>query len=528
MRGNFIAIALALAIAACETTDASVEPGAKTAAKPSADAAQAEVSAPAAALPRNAEQKITLAGDLTREDFQTYREIPFTVPRGVTRLTVDFAYDKTNNTVVDLGLRDPAGQRGWSGGNKSSFTITQSSATPSYLPGRIQPGEWRLVLGVPNIRPSSTAHYEAIVTLSSAPVERVSLPSGFDRVLSRQAGWRRGDFHMHTGHSDGSCDDGTGKRGPCPIERTIVAGRAALLDFIAITDHNTLSHRDPMHALQSAFPSMLLIPGEEITTFWGHANAIGVKEPLEFQLGSQRLPDVGKLLDAVDAQAAILSINHPRLPSGEVCMGCGWSAPDTPFSRVAAIEVINGATLRTGNVEGAASGIPFWEAQLDEGLHITAIGGSDNHDPADRTGARQSPVGTPATIVWAKDLSVKGILDGVKSGRVFIDLANSPRGVLDLEGRAGAQIVPMGGTLELGPAQQAHVYIKLSGVTEAQASYVSRGLLTITPSDGPGSGTDITVQLSPGAATGWIRAEVRNSSGKLVMIGNPIYVRAKP
>ena len=56
---------------------------------------------------------VTLSGDLTRADHQTYREIPFTVPPGVHRIVIDFTYDKANRTVIDLGLRDPKGQRGW-------------------------------------------------------------------------------------------------------------------------------------------------------------------------------------------------------------------------------------------------------------------------------------------------------------------------------------------------------------------------------------------------------------------------------
>ena len=74
---------------------------------------------------------ITLTGQITRADFQTYKEIPFTVPRGVGRITVTFDYDRDNRTVIDLGLRDPEGQRGWSGGNKSTFTVAAYDATPS-------------------------------------------------------------------------------------------------------------------------------------------------------------------------------------------------------------------------------------------------------------------------------------------------------------------------------------------------------------------------------------------------------------
>jgi hypothetical protein len=270
------AAALAVLLASCET--AGEAPG---------------EAAPAEPIAKGESRSFVLSGDLTRKDHQTYREIPFSVPRGVTSLTVELKYDNANRTVVDMGLRDPRGQRGWSGGNKSKFTISEYEATPSYFPGRIQPGTWTLVLGVPNIREASTAHFEATVTLDTAPVAQKSVSLSSTQTLNRQPGWKRGDFHMHTEHSDGSCDDGSGKRAPCPLWRSIVAARAAELDFIAITEHNTLSHRDVMRGLQPDFPSMLLILGTEITTFHGHANAVGLSQPLEFQLGTPRLPDTG-------------------------------------------------------------------------------------------------------------------------------------------------------------------------------------------------------------------------------------------
>jgi hypothetical protein len=347
-------------------------------------------------------------------------------------------------------------------------------------------------------------------------------------VISDKPGWRRGDFHTHTGHSDGSCENDSGARTPCPLSKTVEAARDAKLDFIAITEHNTLSHRDPMRELQASFPGLLLIPGEEITTFQGHANAIGVSAPLEFQLGSPRLPTIGKLLDEVAAQGAFLSINHPGQPSGEVCMGCGWTAKDTDWSRVAAIEAVNGSTLRMGNPESVTSGIPFWDNLLEQGIHISAIGGSDNHDPTDRAGARQSPVGKPTTVVYATELSAKGIADGVKSGRVFVDLAGAPAATLDAEARIGAQVAYMGGTLALGRAEQANISFTTSGIPGAAIELVSHGLTVIEPDRERQTAVMATVQLGQDSRFGWVRPEVRDAAGNLLLLGNPIYVRAAP
>src|SRR5262249_25087813 len=149
----------------------------------------------------------------------------------------------------------------------------------------------------------------------SVPPVRREITRDVDPILSKAAGWRRGDFHTHTGHSDGSCETTPSQRGPCPVQRTADAAHDAKLDFVAITDHNTLSQRGDIEELQLSYRDLLLIPSTEVTTFHGHANAIGLKAPVEFQLGSPRLPSLPNLLDRVAAQGAILSVNHPALPS---------------------------------------------------------------------------------------------------------------------------------------------------------------------------------------------------------------------
>jgi hypothetical protein len=458
---------------------------------------------------------LTLAGQITRADHQTYREIPFTVPPGVSRIAIELAYDHDQHTVIDLGLRDPSGQRGWSGGNKSRIVISAFDATPSYRAGPLAPGTWTLVLGVPNIREGVTAAYSAKVTF-----EQAQTSAFLDAPISPKAGWYRGDFHMHTGHSDGSCASGT-LRIPCPVIRTLEAAKAAHLDFIAITDHNTLTQAEAMRELQPAFPDLLLIPGSEVTTFYGHANALGLSHPVDFQLGSKRLPTLTRLLDQLAEQNAILSINHPAQPSDESCMGCGWTATTTPadWSRITAVEAVNGASLRVGKAEG---GIAFWQKRLSEGYRLTAIGGSDNHDATDVAGEKQSPIGTPATVVWTSELSQQGILAGVRSGRVFIDLTNTPGRSMDVDISTPDATGHMGSTIRLSPGQSANVVVKLNGVDRPGISTYSSGV-KLEAFDG---GARYEAMLEGGATRGWLRFDV-SSAGKPALIGNPVFLERR-
>jgi len=469
-------------------------------------------------------RNLTLTGTLTGADHQTYVEVPFDVPPGMERLTLSFEYDRADRTVIDLGLYDPNGLRGWSGGNKSTITVATSDATPSYVPGPVIPGQWRLLMGVPNIRQGVTARWTATITMVTARAP-APVSAFFDGPIRSGPGWYRGDFHTHSGQSDGSCDSLSGRRIPCPVFRTLERASAAGLDFVAVTEHNTPSGFAELRGLQAYYDDLLILPGREITTFYGHMNAIGPTGPLPFQLGSPRLPALSGLLDAVEAEGGILSINHPGMPSGEACMGCGWIVPIPDCSRITAVEVANGGTMKlTGSVEGSLSHLPFWHGLLNEGCRVTAIAGSDSHDP-DAPPERQYPVGRPATVVYARDLSQAAILDGIRSGRVFIDLGGQPGPSVDLTATAGGATAAMGNTLQVTGDEEIQLTISVSGVPGGQVELVRGGPAAAPPEamPVPDDQEDITRSLQLAPDTSWVRVSVRNADGQIILISNPIY-----
>ena len=128
--------------------------------------------------------------------------------------------------------------------HKASFTLSETDATPSYLPGPIRPGKWKLILGVPNIREGVRSEYTANVYFAhSTDLPAVSTFSG--APLRNTPAWYRGDLHMHDAHSDGSCLSESGRKVPCPLYKTVESAARRGLDFIAISDHNTISNSTP-------------------------------------------------------------------------------------------------------------------------------------------------------------------------------------------------------------------------------------------------------------------------------------------
>jgi hypothetical protein len=477
--------------------------------------------APAAAQPA---PDVVLRGVLTRADHQTYRELGFRAPPGVSRLTVDFSYTgKDQHATIDLGLFDPQRFRGWSGGAKASFTLSATDATPSYLPGPILAGRWRLILGVPNIRAGTRAEYVARIRFGRGEAPAVSTYS--DKPLRGGPGWYRGDLHMHTAHSDGSCASQSGAQVPCPVFRTLEAAAARGLDFVVVSDHNTVSQDQSLRELQPFFDRLLLIGGEEVTTFHGHAGVIGAVGFVDFRLGGRAVPTMAALLEGAEKAHGLVVINHPALASGESCMGCGWTAADTPYSRIQAVEVVNGGVLgaQGGFADGPFSGIPFWEARLNAGDRLTAVGGSDNHRPDTPAAAA---VGSPTTVVHAANLSERAVLDAIRDGHVFIDVESTPGRLLELTASAGSERAQMGDLLSIRSGEvrfEAHAQGVKGGRWRVTEDGQRRAVLDASPIDADDSRASFSVSID--RRPHWVRVDVTAADGRrTLLIGNPIYL----
>jgi hypothetical protein len=458
---------------------------------------------------------VVLNGDVTGGQNKTYFEVPFVVPAGTHRISVDFQYTgKEERTTLDLGIADPQRFRGQSGGNKSYFTISETDATPSYLPGAIPPGEWHLLIAVPNIRPQAVGHYHAKVRFNARDEDASFTAS----PLETGTRWYRGDLHMHTAHSDGSCPSQNGRKVPCPLFLSVETAAERKLDFIAITDHNADSEYDAMRELQPYFDRVLLIPGREMTTFHGHFNIFGVTQFVDYRVISGGL-DLNTALRDVRSKGGIASINHAEAPGGEACMGCRWEPPpDLDMNLFAALEVVNGGQIMLSSAK-------VWDAQLRAGYRLAAVGGSDSHNATNPPGPPGS-IGWPTTAVQADELSVPAILRGIRAGRTFVDLTASQDKAVDFEATAGEAHARMGGTLNVATGTPIHVMI----YTGACAGSVVHLLLDAeevpVPSAVPAGDGRATVETTLTVGTGrhWFRVEIRERDGTLQLMSSPLYV----
>jgi hypothetical protein len=338
-----------------------------------------------------------------------YVEVPFEV-RGASSLEVSLSYDPTS-AVVDLGCEGAEGWRGWSGGAKSRFVIRPDRASGGYVPGELEDGVWKVVLGLHRVPAEGVDVTLDISIPASGDVEpepaaprptsgrrrpRRGLPS------SSGLTWLAGDCHAHSLHSDGRLS----------IRQLAAQGAARGLDFVAVTEHNTVSHF-PELAGAGAEHGITLLPGQEVTTSRGHANAFGRIGWVDFR----RHPD--HWLEQCEEQGGFLSVNHP------IADDCAWQWPLARKPRHA--EIMHSTWL----AKPADSGIWAWWTAW--GTDVVPLGGGDFHRLEDG-----HPVGAPTTWVASEGTGEQEILDALRHGRTAVSLGTDGPLLLRVDGQLTA------------------------------------------------------------------------------------------
>ncbi|MBL8608543.1 MAG: CehA/McbA family metallohydrolase [Myxococcales bacterium] len=365
--------------------------------------------APASAY--GAEQRLVLSGNAP-EGGPDHFFVPFEVPAGTKEIEIVHKSLVQGNTL-DFGLNDPAGYRGWGGGTSENAVVGEGAASRAYVPGPITPGTWRVVVGKAALA-ASPAAYQLEVVLRDAP----TLPAQTNRAkytespaLVKARRWYAGDLHAHSQESTDASP---------PLEDLAAFAKSRGLDFVEVSDHNTITQLDFFAGVQAKHPDLLLVPGVEYTTYAGHANAIGATRWVDHKVGQPGVTADGAAR-AFAEQGAVFSINHPVLDLGALCIGCAWKQP-IDEGVVGGVEIAT-IGLKQGGSFFSNAAIDFWDKRCAAGRHLAALGGSDDHSAGKKQGERfASPIGDPTTMVLADELSVKALVDAIKKGRTVVKL----------------------------------------------------------------------------------------------------------
>ena len=449
-------------------------------------------------------RKIVREGSVGPSDSLTRKLVAFEIPVGTTSIQVSYSYTgRQEGNAIDLGLLGIDGIfKGYSGGSKTEITVANDRATPGYIPGLIQPGQWQVLLGVYSVVQPATYHVE--ITLGDDPLP-VFTPSAAPTIVrtsgslklppgeSSKKRWLKGDLHMHTLFSDGHFT----------LDELVTKAQDRGLDFIFSTEHNTYSAN--LTWGRHATKDLLVGRGIEVTTQFGHWNALGLlpEQYIDPIVHDRKKPDESLLagVDEVHAQNGLAIINHPYAE----CKCCSW---DFSFhDNMDAIEVWNGPWRRHPKDESNVQAVEKWDALLREGKVFAASGGSDIHED-------KFEIAEPCTRVLAEENSTECILRNIRERRVY--LTRHPKYEVVFELRCGGKTAGIGDWLEIGEEDQdVTAKVELRGFDSFE--------LRIISDDGVVHSTsDASVTLSVRGK--YVRVEVRDGAGEMLGLTNPIWI----
>jgi hypothetical protein len=301
---------------------------------------------------------------------------------------------------------------------------------------------------------------------------------------------------LHTVHSDGERHPG----------ELVSAAHAGGLDFIVSTDHNT-------NAANRAWPvchtgSLLVIPGEEVTTRHGHWLAVGL--PTRGWVDWRYGPRDGvfpRFAAEVREAGGLVVAAHPAVP----LPGSAWAFG---FADVDALEVWNGRW----NVDDELS-LRIWQRLLRQGRRVVAVGGSDSH-------GKHQPVGSPQTAVYAGELSIPAIVDGLRGGRSYIVRSHDVALELTASCSGAGELAGPGQTLRVHSGTAVTVTAVISGAPGTNAA-----LVTAAGCAGRATVRSARARLQwelDAASARFARLEVRDAQrgrlGAMVALTNPVWL----
>ena len=295
--------------------------------------------------------------------------------------------------------------------------------------------------------------------------------------------WIRCELHTHSYHSDGTFD----------AISLLDTAEALGIQALAATDHNSNLILETLlpEAEKRGFP---LIPGIELSTFFGHLLILGVQTPIDWRDMSMDVPLDAKL-NGLHALGGINGIAHPFRPASPLCNGGLWRYRVEDRSCIDYIEVWSGIHPMRNPCNAAA--MDLWDEWLNQGHRVTGVSGRDWHKP----GTAEEDAGAAFSYLQIEgEISIPKLMDSIRKGNVSVAIYDLP--VLNIEnGMAMVSLIPEGqGKASLSAA------LCVDG---------KRGASRSVSQDKP-------AVFSLPAEWKWVRAELYDSS-EMVGFTNPIW-----
>ncbi len=271
------------------------------------------------------------------------------------------------------------------------------------------------------------------------PADAASYPGGEalawdNQRLDDTARWYRGELHAHSKY-------GVGRES---VAKLVKRAEKAGLDFLAIADRNTL---DACRDKSFTSRKLVLIPAME----WGND-----ERGVALIYGPRTLPTPPATFDEaqalclrVQAQGGVFAVAHPCLRERPWTWGLSyvnavevwyqdWRALPPlmldqldedlktrdqgrlVYSIAAAAATVNaapksvmGISLPDLSVSANRQALLFYEFEQARGLVASVLAGSGARDA-------KMPLARPVTYIYARELSLAGLLEGIRLGRTYV------------------------------------------------------------------------------------------------------------
>jgi len=451
----------------------------------------------------------TISRTLGASDSKQNIPFSFTIPPNTTQLKISLSFSPwlvdNHRNMLTPTIFDPNGWRGAGPrqGARHEVLISNTFATPGYLAGELPVGTWTVIVDTHMIMPGIPLQLEIEVVGTDERALENPQASKIQKTAPRGRGWYRGDLHAHTIHSDATW----------AVADLLAWAKENKLDFCTLSDHNTIAGLALWDA--STSDDLLPISGSEVTTFWGHALALGVREWVDWhvrpkpRMHNERTMD--QLAQEVYAQGGLFIIAHPRSVGDPDCTGCDWLFESMMPGSALAVEVWN--ENWTGQMAGNEQSLALAFEWLNQGYRLALTSGTDTHGPEHNRIAETFGF----DVVYADDLSEREILRAVQQGHLYLSAGPG----LQLNAAANGMHAMMGDVLDIGEDVPIYVTAKWTDCSpRSHLAFIVNGVVqeTCLVQD-EGSGT---WELRGGQAN-WCLVTVRDDQGVMLALSNPIF-----
>jgi fido (protein-threonine AMPylation protein) len=324
--------------------------------------------------------------------------------------------DTTLRNLLTVSINDPEVFRGAHHffSEEQRIKINTEKATEGFIAGEIHEGYWEFIISCHGVFSEEVNGQIAVfgVTESDLTKKEETTPFknlGFQQIIknrSRQSmneakQVKRIELHSHTVHSDASQE----------TEELLKQAEKENIDWLAITDHNTVTALIEAEQHYQFNTSVQLLNGIEYTTFYGHFLVHGQIEKITFDWTKLSKQKISQYFEEIQKEDVCITIAHPFDGGNPFCTGCRWEYILENLKYVDAIEVWNGTNPHKSLSN--ADAFYQWTNLLKQGYEIAASSGRDWHRlyPGEEIAYTY--------ILVSRDETEEDIINALKLGRTY-------------------------------------------------------------------------------------------------------------